>query len=100
MGYRVKTRFTLLQAKAWEAKNMQCETECCSHTDMLLFLAKKAKYELLKEKIKAKIDTQHGEEMEKIAESLLAGMAQFDTDMEKSEERRDKLEERLSKIFD
>lgn len=79
---------------------MQCETECYSHTDMLLFLTKKAKIELLKEKIKAKIETQHGDEMEKIADTLLAGMAQYDKDMEKSDERREALEERLKALFE
>lgn len=83
-------------------KNCGCGS-CCEgeydKLDMFLYMAKGAKMELLKEKMKKKLETTHGKKLEKVADLIVdALLEQYKTE-EDSSRKRQELNEQLDKIF-
>lgn len=77
---------------------------CCSERqydklDMFFCLAKDAKMELLKEKMKKKLEASHGKKLDQVAELIVGALIErykAESDISK---RRQELNEKLEKIF-
>src|SRR3989338_3009491 len=82
-----------------------CESECrcCegeySKLDMFLYMAKGAKIELLKEKMKKRLEAIHGKKLDKVADLIVEALIeQYKTEEDLSKKRQE-LNEKLDKIF-
>lgn len=82
-----------------------CESECrcCegeySKLDMFLYMAKGAKMELLKEKIKKRLEASHGKKLDKVAELIVEALLEKYKSESDAYKRRQELNEQLDKIF-
>ena len=81
-----------------ESDNGCCEREY-SKLDMFLYMAKGAKMELLKEKMKKRLEASHGKKFDRVADLIVdALLEQYKTEDEASKKRQE-LSEQLDKIF-
>ena len=78
--------------------------ECCSEgqydkVDMFIYMAKGAKMELLKEKMKKRIEASHGKKLDMVADLIVEALLdQYKTEDDASKKRQE-LSEKLDKIF-
>ena len=67
--------------------------------DMMLFLAKKAKMELLKEKMKKKLDSIEGKKLDEVADLIVTAMMSKHKMAREGMEKREDLLDKLDEIF-
>ena len=79
--------------------------ECCSEgqydkVDMFIYMAKGAKMELLKEKMKKRLEATEGKRLDKVADLIVGALLdQYKTEEDISK-RKQELSEKLDKIFE
>lgn len=86
--------------------NAQCECEqsqCCTgeydKMAMMMYLAKSAKMELVKEKVKKKLEAVDGKKFDRIADFLVEAMAEYKKTEADSIKRKQELREKFEAIF-
>ncbi|MBI5227788.1 hypothetical protein HY988_04335 [Candidatus Micrarchaeota archaeon] len=84
-----------------------CESDGCGsghpeggydHTAIMMYLAKSAKMELIKEKVKAKLEKTHGKKFDKVADILVEAL-EAHMKMKKEMMKKGELTEKLMKAF-
>jgi hypothetical protein len=81
----------------------QSNDSCCSQQSMLgglIYLAKEAKYELLKEKIKRKLESSMGKKLDQMADVAVEAFLESWKGKKEMKSRWQELEEKLEKIFE
>ncbi len=84
-----------------------CESEGCGggssegaydHTAIMMYLAKSAKMELIKEKVKAKLEKTHGKKLDKVADILVEAL-EAHMKMKEQMMKKGELNEKLMRAF-
>ncbi len=80
------------------------ESSCCEKsydkTDMMMWLAHSAKMELIKEKMKKKLEAVKGKKLDQVADLFVDAMMEEYKDMAGAEKRKEELREKFEAIFD
>ena len=77
---------------------------CCGEgqydkMDMFLYMAKSAKMELLKEKMKKRLEASHGKKLDKVADLIVEALLDHYKTEDEASKKRQELSEKLDKIF-
>ena len=79
------------------------QSQCCTgeydRMAMMMYLAKSAKMELIKEKVKKKLESAEGKKLDKIADLLIEAMAERRKSSIDSEKKMQSFREKLKVIF-
>mgnify|MGYP001619185067 CR=1 FL=1 len=76
-----------------------CGEEQCSKLDMYFWLAKQAKMELLKEKMKKRLEASDGKRLDRVTELIVGALLEHNKAEADVSKRRQELNEQLEKIF-
>ena len=80
------------------------ESNCCegqySKMDMFMYLVHSAKMELIKEKMKKKLDAVKGKQFDQVADLFVNAMMEKYKDEAEAEKRREDLQQKFDVIFD
>ena len=85
--------------QACECGTSQCCTQEYDKMDMMMYLAKTAKMDLIKEKIKKKLEAAHGKKLDKVADLLAEAMMECHKAEADNEKKHQEFRERLDAIF-
>ena len=76
---------------------------CCEgeydKLDMFLYMAKGAKMELLKEKMKKRLEASHGKKLDKVADLIVEALLEQHKTEDDISKKKQELSEKLDKIF-
>ena len=84
----------------------ECSEQCCNcgaeeydKSDMFFYLAKEAKMDLLKEKIKKRLDSVDGKKLDKAAELIVDMLLDYYKTEDDISNKKQEFNEKLEKIF-
>ena len=83
--------------------NCSSEGSCCesySKVDMMMWLVHKAKMEIIKEKMKKKLEAVKGKQLDQVADLFVNAMMEKYKDEAESEKKREELAQKFEEIFE
>ena len=87
-----------------EQCNCPSEDSCCGSScdkmDMLMYLVHSAKMELIKEKMKKKLDAVKGRQFDQVADLFVSAMMEKYKDEAESERKREEIQQKFDAIFE
>ena len=80
-----------------------CESDCCERgydkIDMFMYLVHSAKMELVKEKMKKRLEAAKGKQLDQVADLFVNAMMDKYKDEAESERKREELRQKFENIF-